>query len=152
MIQTLSALTDGNGLAIAAAYDPGKQGVHPILIDAPANQVEGWNASLPAAWRPVNVSQVELVARLSFHNLTMGARRYFLRGSGAGGVFIRTYRVDTEVFVIEARTGKLIANTLFKGGPAPSLPDHLPAGTTGLYGTTIAYETLQLWLKSYVEK
>jgi hypothetical protein len=152
MIDALSAVIEGKGFPDAAVYDPDESGIHPILINAPVDQVDGWNSSLPDSWRPLNVSQVELVAVLYFHNTQIDVKRYIVRHNGAGSFFVRSYRVDTEVILFEARTSKKVARTMFEGGEPPPLIDHLPAGTTALYGSTVAYETLQLWLKSFVEK
>jgi hypothetical protein len=152
LLEALFAVAEGVGTPGAAAYDPEKAGIHPIVIKTDSNQVEDWNTNLPAAWRPHHVSQVELVVMLNFIDNQIDVKRYIVRHSGNGSFFVRSYRVDTEVILLEARTGRKIGYTVFQGGEPPTLIDHLPAGTTALYGTTVAYETLQLWLKSFVEK
>ncbi len=152
MIEALNAVTEGDGIPDAAAYDPDRSGIHPILINAPINQVNEWNTSLPDSWRPLNISQLELVAVLYFHNTQIDVRRYIVRHNSVGSFAVRSYRVDTEVILFEARTGEKVARTVFEGGEPPTLTDTLPAGTTALYGTTVASEVLQLWLKSFVEK
>ncbi len=154
--QSLSLISDallpaaqGMEVAEAAVYDPYKAGIHPIVFIA-ANDQKWWNNNLPESWRPSNVSQVELVAVLRFINDQIEAQRY--RMSGGGLVTVRSYRVDTEVMLREARTGNLIATTLFRGGPSPALPHKIPAGTQAFYGDIVAYEIVELWLKDYVEK
>jgi hypothetical protein len=150
IIEAVMPAAEGNEVAEAAAYDLSKPGIHPIVFIAAKDQ-DDWNESLPVEWRPTHVSQAELVAVIRLVYMKFAVQRYRTPGAAGGGVFVRAYRVDTEVLLREAKTGNLIATTIFKGGPAPALPDRLPAGTTALYGDLVPFGTIQLWLKDYVE-
>jgi hypothetical protein len=145
MIQALIPATLGNGVADAAAYDPSKPGTHPIIVISATDQV-GWNDSLPESWQPSNVGQVELVAVLNNSKTQIDVKEYLRVG------FIRSYRIDTEVVLREAKTGKMLALTVFQGDNPPPLAHQLPAGTQALYGATVQYQTVQLWLQSFIEK
>lgn len=156
--QSLSLIADsllpaaqGFEVTEATAYDPYKAGIHPIVFIS-ANDQEEWNDNLPEAWRPSSVGQAELVAVLRFINVQAEERRYKIGGAGGGFADIYSYRVDTEILLREAKSGNLIASTIFRGGPAPSLKHRLPAGTQALYGNIVAYQIIELWLKNYVEK
>ncbi|MFZ5856503.1 MAG: hypothetical protein ACOYZ6_06705 [Chloroflexota bacterium] len=150
ILEALMPAAQGSEVAEAAAYDLSKPGIHPIVFIAAKDQ-DDWNESLPVEWKPSNVNQAELVAVVRYINVQTDVRRYRTPGTTGGNVYVRTYRVDTEVLLREARTGNLIATTTFKGEPAPNLPDRLPAGTTALYGIPVPFGTIQLWLKDYVE-
>lgn len=151
LVNALTVVASGNGVAEAAAYDPSKIGSHPIVIISSKDQ-DGWNDNLPVSWKPLYVGQVELVAALNYSQTQIEHRIYYLRGSGAGGVSVGSYRVDTEVVLREAQTGELIARATFKGGKTPPLPNRLPAGTQAVYGSIVDYQTVQDWLSSFVEK
>jgi hypothetical protein len=148
IIDAVELVAQGKGVKEAAPYKPGP-GVHPIVIIAPAKEQVEWNTSLPAAWQPSNVSQVELVAVVRYINVEVEKARYI--GKGTGIVFVSRIRIDTEIILREAQTGQTVASTTFRGGEPPTLPKSLPIGTTALYGTSVAYETAQAWLKAYVE-
>ena len=148
ILEALMPAAQGSEVAEAAAYDLSKPGIHPIVFIAAKDQ-DGWNESLPVEWQPSNVSQVELVAVVRIIYVIFGADRYNVPGGGY--VIVKTYRVDTEILLREAKTGRLITSTIFKGGPVPTLKPRLPAGTTNLYGDPVPFGTIQLWLKDYVE-
>lgn len=152
IIDALLSVASGSGVIEAAAYDPNKKGSHPIIIISSKDQ-DGWNKSLPAFWRPLYVNQVELVAALNYPQTQIEVQRYLGAASSTNkGGFIRSYRVDTEVILREAQTGKLVAQTTFLGGNPPPLPKQLPAGTQAIYGSLTDYQTVQLWLKEFVER
>ena len=141
---------EGSEVTEAAAYDLSKPGIHPIVFISAKDQ-DDWNESLPVEWRPTHVSQAELVAVIRLINIVVEGKFYRTPGIVGGGVFVRAYRVDTEILLREAKTGKLITTITFKGGPSPNLPNRLRAGTTALYGDPVPFGTIQLWLKDYVE-
>lgn len=149
IIDAVQSAAQGTGVKDAAPYDQSKPGVHPLVIIAPAKEQEQWNTSLPVAWQPSNVSQVELVAVVRYIQEIVEKARYI--GKGTGIVFVSRIRIDTEIILREAQTGQTVASTTFRGGEPPTLPKSLPLGTTALYGASVAYETAQAWLKAYVE-
>ncbi|RJP46420.1 MAG: hypothetical protein C4583_18935 [Anaerolineaceae bacterium] len=148
IIAAVQLAAQGKGVKEAAPYKPGP-GVHPLVVIAPAKEQAEWNTSLPAAWQPSNVAQVELVAVVRYINVEVEKARYI--GKGTGIIFVSRIRIDTEIILHEAQTGQTVASTTFRGGEPPTLPKSLPLGTTALYGTSVAYETAQAWLKAYVE-
>lgn len=148
IINTVKPASQGNPVTEAGAYDAKNKKIHPLVVVSQRDQ-EGWNASLPATWKPLNVGQVELVAVVLYKNVEIEKARYI--GKGTGIVFVSRMRVDVEVILREAQTGRSIASQTFRGGEPPSLPRSLPIGTTALYGTSVAYETVNSWLKTYVE-
>jgi len=150
IIEALTTAAQGNGVPEAAAYDKNKTGIHPIVILAPSEEQDEWNSSLPVSWLPSNISQTELIASVRYIEVQVEQARY--KGpAGVGIVFIKRTRIDTEIVIRETQTGVVVASTIFMGSDPPPLPRSLPLGTTAYYGTSVAYETAQLWLKDFVE-
>jgi len=151
IVEALRAAAEGRPVSGAAPYDPKQSGVHPLVVFS-ANQkvADEWNAELPEAWLPLNVSKTELVVVITYIEVEIEKARYI--GPGTGIFFIRRIRRDIEVILREALTGVTVASTVFKGGEPPTLKSRFPVGTTALYGTDVPYEIVHLWLKSFVEK
>jgi len=150
IVEALRDAAEGRGVPEAAVYDPQKSGVHPLVIySASAEIVNEWNAELPDAWRAQSISLAELVAVVTNTQVKLENRHYFGKGIS---LYIWRIRTDTEVILREARTGDTVAAFTFQGGDPPALKSHYPVGTTGEYGTLVSYETVELWLKSFVEK
>jgi hypothetical protein len=148
IIEVLQPAAQGNGVSEAAAYDQSKPGIHPIVIVAPSKDQDEWNSSLPVSWLPSNVSQAELVALVTYNEVEIERAHYFGKGIN---VWVSRIRIDTTVIIREAQTGQTVSSYVFEGSEPPSLPKRLSVGTTALYGTSVAYETVQIWLKTYVE-
>ena len=150
IVEALRDAAEGRGVPEAAAYDSQKSGVHPIVIfSADADIVTDWNAELPDAWRAQSVSLAELVAVVTNQQVKIDRGHYFGKGIS---LYVWSIRIDTEVILRETRTGATVAAYTFPGGDPPALKSSYPVGTTAVYGTLVAYETVELWLKSFVEK
>jgi hypothetical protein len=146
IVNHLKPVVEGTGVPEAAAYDPDKPGIHPVIFISPIHQGL-YDVSLPKTWIPVNIGQTELVAAIRFNDVLLETRNYIYRAIGKVG----RYRVDTEVSLREARTGNLIAATTFSGSVPPPFPGMLKAYTI-LKGATASPDIIVTWLKSYVEK
>ena len=93
---------EGRGVPEAAAYNPKKSGIHPIVIySADADTVDEWNDELPDTWRAQSVSQTELVAVAIYHEIVVERARYTAKGMGI--FFLNRIRTDTEVILREAQ-------------------------------------------------
>ena len=121
MIEALKMVAQGSGATDAAAYDPGKSGVHPIVMFAKSNElIDEWNSSLPASWHPLNISQAELVAVIMYRNVDLNTTRYHVRGE-SGWIYVTRIRMDVAVILYEARQVR------------PSLPLFLREGSHRLF-------------------
>jgi hypothetical protein len=151
IVEVLMAAAEGRGVSEAAAYNPKKTGIHPIVIySADADTVDEWNAELPDTWRAQSVSQAELVAVVIYHEIVIDRARYTAKGMGI--FFLNRVRTDTEVILREAQTGLNVSSATFQGGDPPTLKSGYDQIITAVYGTLVSYETVELWLKSFVEK
>lgn len=148
IINALQPAAQEKAVPGAADYNKGATGIHPIVIIVAVDQ-DDWNSSLPDAWLPSNVSEAELVAVVRYIDVEIEKARYFAKGSGI--FFVSRIRRDTEVILREARTGNNVAYNVFKGSEPPTLSSTLPIGTRAVYGASVAYETVQVWLKSFVD-
>jgi hypothetical protein len=151
MIDALKVVSQGSGVAEAAAYDPGKSGIHPVVFVSPLDEVENLNSSLPDSWRASFVNQTELVVVVSYRYVKLNATRYKISGQ-SGWIFVTRIRIDTVVTLYEAQTGETVAYTVIAGGEPPSFPPSLPPGVDSLYGETVPYEKVQEWMKPHVVK
>lgn len=151
MIEALKAAATGSGVSDAAPYDPTKSGVHPIIIFSVSQGiVDEWNAALPDVWRGQSISQTELVALVTNHEIVVDRARYTAKGMGI--FYINRIRTDTEVILREAQTGQTVASFIFQGGDPPTLKGGYNQIITAVYGTFVPYEIVQQWLESFVEK
>jgi len=144
----LSSVLQGHGLEDAAEYDPTKPGIHKIIIITSVEQTD-WNKSLPEAWRPVRVSETELVAVIQFTQVLLDYKGFNVRGYGR--VYIGRFRTDTEVWLRNARTGDEIAYNKYVGQDPPPIPNRITS-SIDLTGPSVSSEELQYWLKDFVEK
>ena len=151
MVEALKPASLGTGIPEAAAYDPAKSGIHTVVFVSPADEVQEWNAKLPAAWRPLNVSQAELVAVASYRWMDLATTRYKISGQ-SGWIFVTRIRIDTIITLYEAHTGATVAYAAILGGEPPSFPPSLPNGVTSLYGETVPDEKVLEWMKPHIEK
>ena len=151
IVEALKAAAEGRGVSEAAAYNPKKSGIHPIVIySADADTVDEWNAELPDTWRAQSVSQAELVAVVIYHEIVVERARYTAKGMGI--FFLNRVRTDTEVILREAQTGLNVSSATFQGGDPPTLKSGYNQIITAVYGTLVSYETVEIWLKSFVDK
>jgi hypothetical protein len=146
IVNLLKPVVEGTGVPEAAAYDPDKPGIHPLIFISPINQGV-YDISLPKTWIPPNIGQAELVAVLQFNYVLIDWRRY-----RQPDIVIGRYRTDTDVYIHEARTGKLIASTTFQGGLPLPFPSVKTDPRADIKGDAPYAEMILIWLKQYVEK
>lgn len=149
IIEAVKSAVQGVGVDEAAAYDHNKPGTHPIIIVAPSDEAADWNSSLPKDWNPLNVSQTELVASISYREIVINKTRY--KGQGSGWIYVTRVRLDTVVTLYEAQTGDVVDTHTFQGADPITFPPSLPYGTQYLYGDKVAYDTVIEWLRPHVE-
>lgn len=147
MYKALRDVVDGKGVLDAAVYDKNKLGIHPIILITQIDDVDEWNSKLPATWRPLNVSQTELVAQIAYQDVVVETNLQWFKKAG----YVRFYRirVNLDVVLREARTGEIIASAFFTGGDPPRFPMY--PEHQAYYGDGVPYEVLMTWLKLYVE-
>ncbi len=151
LVAELQPVAKGGGVPDAAEYVPSRKGVHPIVILARDNEVDEWNSDLPVSWRPVNLGQVELVASIGYREVDLNTTRYRMPGQ-SGWIPVTRVRIDTVVTLYEAQSGEVIETKVFTGVEPIGFPPSLPGGTQYLFGEKVSHETIQEWLKDFVEK
>lgn len=161
MLEILERVAQGNGVPEAAAYDKNESEIHPIVIIAPSDEVDEWNKRIPDSWRPLSVSQTELVAVVTNTEVTLETKQYCASGGGykaqalttsGDRVWVSSIRIDTEIVIREAKTGILVSTINFKGNAPPALPNFFSSRpSTVFYGTSVAYEIAILGLADFVE-
>jgi hypothetical protein len=97
----------------AAAFKPGPA-IHKMAIMTPEGQLHRWHESVPEDWRGKTVEETELVVVVDKPweiRLSRMARK--VAGSDTP-VLIDRVRHDVKVSVIEAKTGKVLDNRIFR--------------------------------------
>lgn len=151
LVEELQPVAKGGGVPEAAEYVRSRAGVHPIVILAREDEVDEWNSNLPASWHPVNLAQVELVASVSYREVDLNTTRYRVPGQ-SGWIFVTRVRIDTVVTLYAAQSGEVLEKKVFTGVDPIGFPPSLPGGTQYLFGEKVSHETVQEWLKDFVEK
>jgi hypothetical protein len=151
IVSALQSAAEGRPVSDAAAYDPKKSGIHPIIFYAASQElVDEWNGALSDAWRSKNVGMTELVAVIKYNDVVLERKQFFTSG---GNVWVSAIRRDTEIILREAKTGISVATITYKGGNPPGIPSHFSSRPpSAFYGTSVDSATVMLWLKDFVEK
>ncbi len=146
----------GVGVSGAKTYDIGQKNPHQLVvvsyigwlrheIDGP-DVDRGYNEQMPTEWRPKTLADTELVVCIKYDFVKVETCLY------TGGNILHRKRIDLAVWLREALTGRIIAETRFLGGDPPSCPplQKFSIGTS-LEGTRPSMTDLQNWLQPYVE-
>ena len=144
IMDELLPVTQGTGVEEAAEYDPNDPGIHPIILIASTEQLK-WSKVLPETWIPLRVSDTELVINLKFNLVFLDKEKTIWR------VWVGRFRTDTEAWLREAKTGKLLAYNLFVGQEPAPLTKRITVDTD-FTGPPVSSSELELWLKPFVEK
>ena len=141
----LSPACGKQGVEQAAAYTEGP-GPHPIvLLDASGGR-HSWTDKVPIEWWPASVDATELVA-------CVGAEETFVEEVcqyfGPGGV--SRYRYMLRIWLVEARTGKTLADSRLSGSVPPECPGAIKSGQYGLLeGSHVSFDQARAWLEPHV--
>lgn len=162
LVEKLASLCDGVPFAEAAAYDPARPGLHPLVL-LNAEKISDflghktpWTLELPQDWWPQKASDVELVALFQHHSETIDSESYSDAGQSATVVRQRSRYV---VRILAAKTGQLLSTKEFVGGepgPFPStvtfeIPTHRYLGPSAINGKLPDFEEVRSWLASFVD-
>lgn len=143
ILEAFLEVHEGNGIIEAAAYEG--EGPHPIVLLNSSGKKHWWTDRIPMDWRPINVSDVELVVIVGeIESIVLETCHYY---TGPDVERIAFYR---HVELIEAKTGEMVAETTLYGpGPRPCMKFELES-TTAIYGSGVSFGQLKEWLESYV--
>ncbi len=136
-----------DGLARAAAYTRGP-GVHPAVFMQIDGKPHWWVGVAPPAWRPAAVETTELVVVIGPEGRSVLSRHEFIGDDKKPAPSITRYRVTLPVRVVEARTGKLVAQQVFETTPRP-VNAREPYNLTEL-SVPVEWSTVEAWLRPIV--
>ncbi len=142
IFSTLSTIASGQGVPDAAPYNPDEHGTHTVvLLTTSGTAYYDWNEKfLPYRWFPSSVSDTELA-------VLIGAEREIRLESAnyINGAYVTAYRYEVDMEIREARTGKTLSTSTFKGSDPRPFPGTLPSTQTRLEGSHFVYAALEEW-------
>ncbi|MEX2162449.1 MAG: hypothetical protein WD751_11125 [Anaerolineales bacterium] len=138
----LNRVCQGKAYPAAAAFAGSE--IHPIFLEDASGASHPWNLEMPAEWQPADADQVELVACLESSEVMIQTCSY------TGGGSIARYRYDLSAQIIEAQSGRLVAERVFQGSEPRECGLTEPANLTALFGRVITFPQIKDWLASFV--
>lgn len=136
-----------NPISGTAIYNDSIPSIHPIFIVSPDQRMDKIDTkALPLEWSPASLSDVELILCMTDDSrVDLGYCRY------VGASSLEKFGYEKTVWLIEALTGKLIAERRFEG--ETKCPGSVSSTRTSpVYGDRIEIETIIRWAREYVER
>jgi WD40 repeat protein len=146
IISALLPVVNGQGVPEAAAYDSHAPGPHPMVILSTSGlPYKDWNDDDPYGWISTSLSETELVVMIGEEREKEWSQQAYNIGPN---ITAFVYEVDLELR--EARTGKILATTTYKGALPPWFPYSAPIEQTRIEGSHLSHEGLETWLCPHV--
>jgi len=140
ILEAFSDVSEGNGVVEAAIYEG--HGLHTIVLLNSSGSPHPWTNKIPMEWRPVNVTDVELVVFVGDEKETVETCYY-------DGPSIKRYQWGLNVELLEAKTGEIVAGTTLYGYTRECWEIELYK-TTEIRGAHVEFEKLKQWLETYI--
>lgn len=141
--QASKGVCGGETYPAAAAYSG--VGLHPLVVSLADGERHSWNNDLPEAWFPAIAEQTQLVACVGEPaEVRVELCEY-------DGPDITRYRYDTRVWILEAKTGRVVAEQTFHGSEPRACGYSEDYDLTEIHGIEVGYSDVESWLKQYIE-
>jgi hypothetical protein len=123
--QELAPAAQAKPVEKAAEFKPGPD-PHKLVFMTPTGELHPWQEDIPEAWQADTVEETELVIVVGSESKIFVDRTTYPGGEPPINRFI----FEVEVSVVEAKTGKILDNRMFR---------HLPDRVNGIeeYATTV---------------
>jgi hypothetical protein len=146
--RSLGRVCQGEAVDEAAAYDPARSGVHPVVVLDGEGVVGQGSFCTPESWAPSSLEQAELVLCAAFGESLIRTCSY------EDGYTRDLYVESAEVKLREARTGTLVAEATVLAQASTECPTMLIVSEGEKSGKIVQEEPVDLaaWLRTYVEK
>jgi hypothetical protein len=142
IIDSASQVCNGEIIENAAEYI--NAGPHPVVVGNLGYRNYEYTNSLPDAWLPENIDELELVACPDEeHEVLIESCQYEM------GSTLRRYQYKREIKLIEAKTGKIIVEDTLEGSVPPLCPSSMVSGDKQKYGSH-SLVSLKNWLNKFV--
>jgi hypothetical protein len=123
----------------AAEFKPGS-GPHPLVFLRLDGIVHPWQEKVREDWQAESVATTELVVVLGTPKRTKVSHHIYPGNAPP----ITRYMFELEMSVIEAKTGTILANRLFRNVPRPLMPRE--AWETTAIGQTVSLQQVFGWV------
>src|SRR4051812_12818207 len=110
----LAPAAQANAVPQAAAYKPANL-AHKLAVLTPTGMLHKWQENLHEEWAADTVESTELVVVVGTQRKIFVDRMNYPNGAPP----IDRYTYECEVSVVEAKTGNVLANKLFRNLPRP---------------------------------
>jgi hypothetical protein len=142
IIDSASKVCNGEIIDNAAEYT--NEGPHPVIVGNLGNFNYEETNSLPDTWLPESMDELELVACPDEeHEELLQSCQYEM------GSTLRRYQYKREVKLVEAKTGKIVAEDILEGSVPRPCPSSMVSGDKQRYGSH-ALGQLKDWLDEFV--
>lgn len=135
----LTPTAQARGVPAAAAFQPSPT-VHPMVFLRLDGKLHPWQERLREDWAADSVASTELAVIVGVPRKTMVSHHTFPNNAPP----ITRYLFELEISVIEAKTGKILANRLFRNVPRPLM--HIEAWETTGIGRAVSHHQVFAWV------
>lgn len=145
ILAAVKSVAHGQGIPEAAEYNPDHLDLQHLVVLNASGMPHPSNNSLPSAWLPASVSDIEMVVVVgNEREVEMDSLSYI------GGPPITRYRFERDVAIRDAHTGAVLWETTIEGaGPGP-FPKVAPVNQTRLDGEHVSDAFMSSWLVSWL--
>jgi hypothetical protein len=137
--QDLARAAQANPVPQAAEYAPSME-PHKLVFLKPSGAVHHWHPNVREEWQAETVEETELVVVVGTQRKQFVDHTTYPNGAPP----ITRYIFEAEVSVVEARTGKVLANRLFRNVPRPV--NQIEAWETTAIGRSVSLQQVFGWV------
>jgi hypothetical protein len=135
----LAPAAQARPVPLAAAYQPGP-GIHPLVFLRLNGWLHAWQETLREDWAADSVGATELAVIVGVPRKTFVSAHHYPNKAPT----ITRYMYELEISVIEAKTGKILANRLFRNVPRPLR--YMESWETTLIGRAVTQQQIFGWV------
>jgi hypothetical protein len=140
----LAPAARAKAVAKAAPFKAGST-PHKLVVMTPTGELHSWHESLPDDWQADTVEETELVVVVAKQKRTLLSHvPRVLIGTNTPAPPMDRVRYDVEVSVVEAKTGIVVDNRVFRNEPRQYRSPEPYATTT--IGRTVEWGTIYRWV------
>jgi hypothetical protein len=136
----LAPLAQAKPVSAAAAFKPSDDS-HPLVFLRVNGTLHPWQENVQEDWKAESVAITELAVVVGTQQRTKVS--YHAKWIQKDAPPISRYQYDVEVSVIEAKTGRILANRTFRNVPRPI--DHVEAWATTAIGRAVSMQQVFNW-------
>ncbi len=119
---------------------------HGMVVVRPDGVLHDWNEQVNNDWAATSVAKTELVVVVGVQKKSISSVHHYPNGAPS----VTRYRHDLEASVVEAKTGKVLANRVFTNLPRPLAG--VERWETTSIGRVVSHRTVLAWVMKHAQK